>query len=38
MKDLGLSKRVLGIDILRNRDKGELFLYPMLFEEGGGAF
>jgi len=26
MKDLGLAKRVLGIDILRNRDKGELFL------------
>jgi len=26
MKDLGPAKRVLGIDILRNRDKGELFL------------
>ena len=25
-KDLGPAKRVLGIDILRNRDKGELFL------------
>ena len=26
MKDLGPTKRVLGIDILRNRDKGELIL------------
>ena len=26
MKDLGPAKRVLGIDILRNRDKGKLFL------------
>jgi len=26
IKDLGLTKRVFGIDIIRNRDKGELFL------------
>jgi len=31
MKDLGPTKRVLGIDILRNRDKGELFLSQLSY-------
>ncbi|MCI02929.1 retrotransposon protein putative Ty1-copia subclass [Trifolium medium] len=26
MKDLGVANRILGMDIMRNRDKGELFL------------
>jgi len=31
MKDLGPAKRVLGIDILRNRDKCELFLSQLSY-------
>jgi len=31
MKDLGPTKRVLGIDILRNRDKGELFFSQLSY-------
>jgi len=27
MKDLVVTKRKLGMDVLRNKDKGELFLY-----------
>ena len=31
MKDLGPAKRVFGIDILRNRDKDELFLSQLRY-------
>jgi len=38
MKDLGNTKRILGMDIMRDRNKGELFLSQRgVLEESGGA-